>query len=817
MTLVEHLQKDIAPFLSDEAGTASLLKRVLLFLEDGEFTQADAYCEKVLDADPENALAYLCKLMASRRISSLNDLSGTQYVVDSDSSFKKAVRFAPDAMKEHLHQLNMEIYGNCIEAGRNRARIHMSHGELKETAQQYHNAMKLWEDSHETLPNADTIYNDLANEIADFNWKLLLHNRQCPDDEQLISRSIPFNTERWYLSAVKWADAEKKSHFESIAKETLFNAHLKCIEALKTKQTRLARIWADHYKAATTEDDILPDIHRALVESDSFVRFAPDAPSAMLKLIGHYKEVYPQGVGGIKEILQNYYEKIFQSLLDFTGKEPAVQESAAQLTEDAYAILIAQQEANACASASEIIPIQDNGTTQESAVTDPVWAMEIAEKITAQMAEAVSTELSPYGAVSTYLIAAKELTIRYGKKDGIVTEPALFKFICRYYISAIAQAQDEQAAAIQTKFNDFLIDTVRLSSATTEIAAHASVCMQGSNLPYQIYLSRITNNYSVKKEDLIPPQTEEDLAKWHQYLEAANPKRDCYWISDQQENIDAAFSAAENAAEECRKYAGLLQENLDTPYKEVLTSSGDGQEELSSGWNQKMEALQNHCDEWSDTLEQNLNQARALNNDKLVIAQKQIKLKEALHLTWSIVMNLLLILSVAAFAKSLIGAVEAGWKSVDKPTFAELYNQALFFGINIGVPVVAGVLSLINALTSTTYVSKNRKKILWLFMVFGALTYAAMQLDIATMVQYSDTIGKDERTSLIYAGVLALIAIVRVLLECFLCKLKAHTRNHATQVSCQVGGIIAKILGIIQALVCFAVAALFVYCLILTL
>jgi len=815
MTLVEGLQKDIAPYLSDEASTASLLKRVLLFLEDGEFAQADSYCEKVLDTDPENPLAYLCKLMASRRILSLNDLSGTQYTVDSDSSFKKAVRFAPDEMKDHLHQLNMLIYSNCIEASRNRARIHMSHGELKETAQQYHNAMKLWEDSHETLPNADAIYNDLANEVADFNWKLLLHNRQCPDDSQLIVRSIPFNTERWYLSAVKWADAEKKAYFESVAKDTLFNAHLKCMEAVKTKQSRLAQIWADHYKAATVTEDILPEIHQALVDTDGFTKFAADAPSAMLKLIGHYKETYPQGVDEIKDILQGYYERIFQSLLDFTGKEPQPQTEPVSINEDAYAILIAQQEANACVSEAEVIPIQDIDTPAELPAADPVWATEAAGKITGQMMDAITADLSPYGVVSTYLIAAKELTIRYGKKDGIVTEPLLFKFICQYYTDALSHAQEEQATAIQSKFNDFLIDTVRLPSATTEIVAHASACMQSSNLPYQIYLSRITNNYSVKKEDLIPPQTEEDLGKWLQYLEAANPKRDCYWVSDQQENISAAFSAAESAAGQCRQYAGLLQQNLDTPYQEVLTSSGDGSEELSSGWNQKMEALQNHCDEWADGLEQNLNQARELNSTKLVIAQKQIKLKEALQLTLSIFMNLLLLFSVYVLVEPLINAISDGIDLLQATTPPE--SDGLFFGLSIGVPVIVGILSLTNGLIAPTYGKKSRQKLIWLFLIFSVVSYMAIQLNIAAMVCHPDAIGLVPETSIKWAATLLPFAIGRTLLECFLCRLKDYTRSHATQVSCRVGSITAKVLGLIQALACFAVAVLYICCLILAL
>ncbi len=41
-----------------------LLKRAYMYLEDGEWKLANKYCEKVLDQNPENAEAYLIKLMA---------------------------------------------------------------------------------------------------------------------------------------------------------------------------------------------------------------------------------------------------------------------------------------------------------------------------------------------------------------------------------------------------------------------------------------------------------------------------------------------------------------------------------------------------------------------------------------------------------------------------------------------------------------------------------------------------------------------------------------------------------------------------------
>lgn len=812
MTFVDALQKDILPFLAEEATTASFLKRILLFLEDGEFIQADSYCEKVLDMEPENPLAYLCKLMASRRIHSLKDLATAQYVIDNDSSFKKAIRFAPSQMQEHLHQLNMHIYAGSIAACRNRAKIHLSHGELKETAQQYHSAMKMWEDSHEALPNADTIYNDLSNEIADFNWRLLLHNRQCPDDTQLIARSIPISNDRWYLSAVKWADAEKKAYFMSVAKDTLFNAHLKCMEHIKSKQTRLAQIWANHYKAAATPGDPLTDIHQALVDTDGFTKFSADAPAGLLKLIKYYNAVYTQAVEETKVILQDYYVKIFQTLLDFTGKESQEPAVTSRLGADDYAILIAQQEAHACTPEAEVVPDQEVTPTEVSG-TDPLWATEVARSITSQMADAVSEDISPYGIVSTYLIAAKELTVRYSKRDGIVTEPLLFRFICGYYANAIKHAQQEQISAIQTKFNDFLIDTVRLSSASAEIATDASGYMQGSNLPYQIYLARITNNYSVKKEDLIPTVVTEDVDKWQRYLENADPKRDCYWISDQQETITAAFTAAEGTIKDCRQYTQLLQKNLDSPYQQVLTSSGDGQEELSDQWNQKMDALQNHCNEWANDLEDRLNQLQELNNTKLLLAQKQIKTKEAWQLTTSIGMNLAFVFTVFAFAKILASALCSAWKLMDAGN--ALPQETAFYAINTLIPLFVGILSLVNGLTAST--RSNKKKSLWLFVVFSVLSYVLVYLDMNTILFNPDAVGSVYGTSFVAAATLAVLAFERTILEFFLCKLSGYTRSNATKISCRVGSTIATVMGLVQTLGCLALTALYICCLILTL
>ena len=82
---------------------APLLKRAFMFLEDGNWEEADAYCEKVLDQDPENAQAYLGKLMAELRVRRQEELQNCQQPFNSNNNYRKAVRFGGDRMSSVLN------------------------------------------------------------------------------------------------------------------------------------------------------------------------------------------------------------------------------------------------------------------------------------------------------------------------------------------------------------------------------------------------------------------------------------------------------------------------------------------------------------------------------------------------------------------------------------------------------------------------------------------------------------------------------------------------------------------------------------------
>ncbi|MCI8550586.1 MAG: toll/interleukin-1 receptor domain-containing protein [Lachnospiraceae bacterium] len=78
------------------AGVAALLKRVFMFLEDGEWVDADQYCERVLDQEPENAKAYLGKLMAELHVHREEELRDLDFPFDDKRNYQKAVRFGDE-------------------------------------------------------------------------------------------------------------------------------------------------------------------------------------------------------------------------------------------------------------------------------------------------------------------------------------------------------------------------------------------------------------------------------------------------------------------------------------------------------------------------------------------------------------------------------------------------------------------------------------------------------------------------------------------------------------------------------------------------
>ncbi len=130
---------------SGNANTAPLLKRAFMYLEDEEWHSADEYCEKVLDQDPENALAYLGKLMAELHVRKQDALCDQAEPFDSHNNYQKALRFADDKLKVvligYIEHINTRNENARLEGIYSSAKSEMTsaktEGEYKQAASQF--------------------------------------------------------------------------------------------------------------------------------------------------------------------------------------------------------------------------------------------------------------------------------------------------------------------------------------------------------------------------------------------------------------------------------------------------------------------------------------------------------------------------------------------------------------------------------------------------------------------------------------------------------------------------------------------------------
>lgn len=87
---------------SDFAVANPMLRRAALFLEDEDWGRADDYCEQVLNQEPENARAYVIKLMARLKMKDERNLGEAPISFEDWNCYQKAYRYADDALRNRL-------------------------------------------------------------------------------------------------------------------------------------------------------------------------------------------------------------------------------------------------------------------------------------------------------------------------------------------------------------------------------------------------------------------------------------------------------------------------------------------------------------------------------------------------------------------------------------------------------------------------------------------------------------------------------------------------------------------------------------------
>ncbi len=220
--------------------TSPLLKRAFMFLEDGNWQEADAYCEKVLDSDPECAQGYLGKLMAELRVNRIEDLKDEEEPFDDSDNYAKAVRFADDKLKAQLQgyikYINERNENEILEGIYQSAAEKMNYGYNHDDSESYIEAQRLLE----SIPG----YKD-SDELA----------KKCPECIEVCKKNKQYKKaidlyEKTSVSGVKlaidefekirdWKDSAEKIELCKAKIEQLNKKHEEDVKAAKRRARKI--------------------------------------------------------------------------------------------------------------------------------------------------------------------------------------------------------------------------------------------------------------------------------------------------------------------------------------------------------------------------------------------------------------------------------------------------------------------------------------------------------------------------------------------------------------------------------------------------
>ena len=123
--------------INESTNVTPLLKRGFLFLEDGDWNSANEYFERVLDIDPENASAYLGKLLSKLKVTKQEKLKDLAEPFNKENDYLKAIRFGDEKLKDDLDSyikyINIRNKNARLEDVYVRAKITLSIADSEET------------------------------------------------------------------------------------------------------------------------------------------------------------------------------------------------------------------------------------------------------------------------------------------------------------------------------------------------------------------------------------------------------------------------------------------------------------------------------------------------------------------------------------------------------------------------------------------------------------------------------------------------------------------------------------------------------------
>lgn len=114
----EQNKKNLEVQINPNASKDSLIKRAKLFIEDEKWNEAEAYCNHILDLDPENAETYLLLVMIENKVKSVDELSEKRVDIRNSAYYNKLQRFWDNQSDNTVEEL-ISSYESLTEEDKN--------------------------------------------------------------------------------------------------------------------------------------------------------------------------------------------------------------------------------------------------------------------------------------------------------------------------------------------------------------------------------------------------------------------------------------------------------------------------------------------------------------------------------------------------------------------------------------------------------------------------------------------------------------------------------------------------------------------------
>lgn len=95
--------------INANASEESLVKRIKMFIDDGQWQEALSYSEHVLDMNPENGEVYFLRIMANNRIKKVSEFIDKKINIRGDNNFAKASKFGDEEIQKKIEEIDKGI------------------------------------------------------------------------------------------------------------------------------------------------------------------------------------------------------------------------------------------------------------------------------------------------------------------------------------------------------------------------------------------------------------------------------------------------------------------------------------------------------------------------------------------------------------------------------------------------------------------------------------------------------------------------------------------------------------------------------------